>query len=103
MTLSIEQLEQQIAEMQKTLDELKNQKLKVSRHFSGQYFEHYQGILYRRMESDGVPIWESYLDIKKEWVLLPSKELSQFEDIYQKECVATKKETPQESLEEFMK
>lgn len=103
MTLSIEQLEQQIAEMQKTLDELKNQKLKVSRHFSGQYFEPYQNILYRRMESDGVPIWESYLGIKKEWVLLPSKELSQLEDIYQKECVVTQKETPQESLEEFMK
>ena len=103
MTLSIEQIEEQITNLQQTLDELKNQKLKVSREFTGQYFEPYQGILYRRMESDGIPIWESYLAIKKEWVLLNSKELSKLEDIYQKECVATKKETPQESLEEFMK
>jgi hypothetical protein len=50
------------------------------------------------MESDGVPIWEVYLDTKGEWTLLPSKELRELEGEYQNECVITK-----ESLEEFMK
>ena len=103
MSLTIEQIEQQIATLQQTLDELKNQKLKVSRHFSGQYFEPYQGRLYRRMESEGVPIWETYLDIKKEWVPLESKETKQFEKIYREDCIVVdKKETPQDTLEEFM-
>jgi hypothetical protein len=103
MSLTIEQIEQQISDLQKTLDELKNQKLKVSRQFSGQYFEPYQGRLYRRMESDGVPIWETYLDIKKEWVPVETKETKQLEKIYQENCVSNIKETPQETLEEFMK
>jgi len=102
MSLTIEQIEQQIANLQQTLEELKNQKLKVSRNFSGEYFDPYQGRLYRRMESSGVPIWESYLDIKKEWVMLASKETLELEKIYQQDCVI-KKETPQEPLEEFMK
>ena len=103
MSLTIEQIEQQIATLQQTLDELKNQKLKVSRYFSGQYFEPYQGILYRRMESEGIPIWETYVDIKKEWVIMESKQHIQLEKIYQQDCVVSKKETPQETLEEFMK
>jgi hypothetical protein len=102
MSLTIEQIEEQIATLQQTLETLKNPKLKVSRNFTGQYFEPYQGLLYRRMESDGVPIWESYLDIKKEWVLASSKQLRELEDIYQKDCVSHKKETPQETVEEFM-
>jgi hypothetical protein len=51
------------------------------------------------MESDGVPIWETYLDIKKEWVLTTSKELRELEKIYQTDCVTDTKE----SIEEFMK
>ena len=102
MSLTIEQIEEQIANLQQTLHELKNQKLKVSREFTGQYFEPYQGRLYRRMESDDVPIWETYLDIKKEWVLLNSKELREFEEIYKRDCLSHKKQTPQETLEEFM-
>jgi hypothetical protein len=92
MSLTIEQIEEQIANLQKTLETLKNPKLEVSRSFTGQYFAPYQGILYRRMESDGVPIWESYLDIKKEWVLTPSKELKQLEKIYQNDCVVQKED-----------
>jgi hypothetical protein len=102
MSLTIEQIEEQIATLQQTLETLKNPKLEVARHFMGQYFEPYQGFLYKRMESDEVPIWEVYLDIKKEWVLVNSKELMKLEDIYQKDCVSDTKETPQESLEEFM-
>jgi hypothetical protein len=98
MSLTIEQIEEQIATLQQTLDELKNQKLKVSRHFSGQYFDPYQGRLYRRMESDGVPIWETYLDIKKEWILLETRESRELEKTYLKDCVSGTKE----SLEEFM-
>jgi len=86
MTLSIEQIEQQIADLQKTLEQLKSPKLEVSRQFTGQYFAPYEGKVLRRMESDGVPIWEAYVDIKKEWVLLSAKELKDLEDTYQKEC-----------------
>lgn len=92
MTLSIEQIEQQIADLQKTLEQLKNPKLEVSRQFTGQYFAPYQGKSLRRMESDGVPIWEAYVDIKKEWVLLSAKELKDLENTYQQDCLATEKE-----------
>ena len=103
MALTIEQIEAQIANLQKTLETLKNPKLKVSRNFTGQYFEPYQGMMYRRMESDGVPIWESYLDIKKEWVPLDTRESTEMEKSYLRDCVSNTKETPQENLEEFMK
>lgn len=104
MSLTIEQIEEQIANLQQTLTELKNQKLKVSRNFTGQYFEPYQGLLYRRMESDGVPIWEFYFDTKREWVIANSKDLRELENKYKKDCCVSshKKETPQESIEEFM-
>jgi hypothetical protein len=103
MSLTIEQIEEQIATLQQTLETLKNPKLEVARHFTGQYFAPYQGRLFRRMESDGVPIWETYLDIKKEWVLVQSQESRELEKNYQTDCVNNKKETPQESLEGFMK
>jgi hypothetical protein len=99
MSLTIEQIEEQIATLQQTLETLKNPKLEVARNFTGQYFAPYQGRLLRRMESDGVPIWETYLDIKKEWVLTTSKELRELEKIYQTDCVTDTKE----SIEEFMK
>jgi hypothetical protein len=98
MSLTIEQIEEQIATLQQTLETLKNPKLEVSRHFTGQYFSPYQGRLYRRMESDGVPIWETYLDIKKEWVLTETRESRELEKTYLKDCVSNTKE----SLEEFM-
>jgi hypothetical protein len=87
MSLTIEQIEEQIATLQQTLDELKNQKLKVSRHFSGQYFDSYQGRLYRRMVSENVPIWETYLDIKKEWILLETRESKEMESMYNRDCI----------------
>lgn len=87
MTLTIEQIEEQIANLQQTLEQLKNPKLEVSRNFTGQYFAPYQGRLYRRMESDGVPIWESYLDIKKDWVLIETIESKDLEKIYLKDCI----------------
>jgi hypothetical protein len=102
MSLTIEQIEEQIATLQQTLEQLKNPKLEVSRNFSGQYFAPYQGKLYRRMISENVSIWETYLDIKKEWVLVPQKEMMEMEKLYQQDCVSNTKETPQESLEEFM-
>ena len=87
MTLTIQQIEEQIINLQQTLETLKNPKLKVSRNFTGQYFEPYQGLLYRRMESDGVPIWEFYLDSKKEWTLVTSKELKELEKNYKTDCI----------------
>jgi len=101
MSLTIEQIEEQITNLQQTLEQLKNPKLEVSRNFTGQYFAPYQGILYRRMESDGVPIWEFFMDSKKEWVIINAKELRELEKKYQKDCVSSKK-LPQENLEEFM-
>jgi hypothetical protein len=92
MSLTIEQIEQQIANLQQTLEQLKNPKLEVARHFSGQYFSPYQGRLYRRMESEGVPIWETYLDIKKEWVLVDTKESRQLEKTYQQDCITDSEE-----------
>jgi hypothetical protein len=92
MSLTIEQIEEQIATLQQTLEQLKNPRLEVARHFSGQYFSPYQGRLYRRMESDGIPIWETYLDIKKEWVLVETKESKQLEKIYQQDCVVIQEE-----------
>ena len=87
MSLTIEQIEEQIANLQQTLETLKNPKLEVARHFTGQYFAPYRGRLFRRMESDGVPIWETYLDIKKEWVLVQSQESKQLEKTYVTDCV----------------
>jgi hypothetical protein len=98
MSLTIEQIEEQITNLQQTLEQLKNPKLEVSRNFSGQYFAPYQGRLYRRMESEGIPIWETYLDIKKEWVLLETRESRDLEKTYLKDCVSDTKE----NLEEFM-
>ena len=92
MSLTIEQIEEQIATLQQTLETLKNPKLEVARHFTGQYFTPYQGRLYRRMESDGVPIWETYLDIKKEWVITETRESRDLEKTYQQDCVDVEKE-----------
>jgi hypothetical protein len=102
MSSTIEQIEQQIADLQKTLEALKNPKLEIARHFSGQYFAPYQGRQFRRMESQGIPIWETFLDIKKEWVTLNTQESKEMEQSYLKDCVSDTKETPQENLEEFM-
>jgi hypothetical protein len=98
MSPSIEQIEAQIAELQATLEKLKNPKLKVSRHFTGQYFAPYQGVQYRRMESEGVPVWESFLDLKREWVTLNPQERKKLEEMYLKDCVSSN----QESIENFM-
>jgi hypothetical protein len=87
MALTIEQIEEQISQLQKNLEELKNPKLEVSRQFTGQYFLPYQGAQYRRMESDGIPIWECYLEIKKEWIVLNKKESEKLEKTYLNECV----------------
>ena len=92
MSLTIEQIEEQIANLQQTLEQLKNPKLEVARNFSGQYFAPYQGRFYRRMESEGVPIWESYLDIKKEWVLVQPQESKQLEKTYVTDCVTEPEE-----------
>jgi hypothetical protein len=87
MTLTIEQIEQQIADLQATLEKLKNPKMEVCRHFIGQYFAPYNGILYRRMESDGVAIWETFLELKQEWVPIEPRETKLLEETYCKDCI----------------
>jgi hypothetical protein len=47
------------------------------------------------MESDGIPIWETFLDIKKEWVLVERQESKKLEETYLKDCVS---DTQEESL-----
>jgi hypothetical protein len=88
MSLTIEQIEQQIADLQKTLDDLKNPKLKVSRSFTGKYFELYSGAQYRRMESEGIPIWEMFMQLKSDWIVLNDSESKKLEDVYLRDCVS---------------
>lgn len=87
MSLTIEQIEAQIAELQKTLEILKNPKLEVSRQFTGQYFNPYQGNQYRRMESEGVAIWESFI-AELGWVKLDEQKTEDLEMIYLNDCVS---------------
>ena len=93
MSLTIEQIEEQIATLQQTLETLKNPKLEVTRNFTGQYFAPYQGRQYRRMESEGIPIWETYLDIKNEWVMVDKRESKNLEEVYIKDCTSSTQET----------
>jgi hypothetical protein len=97
MTLTIAQIEEQIVNLQSSLDKLKNPKLQVSREFTGQYFNPYEGMQYRRMESEGIPIWECYLDVKKEWVQVDKRENTKLEKTYQKDCGV--EEVIEESME----
>lgn len=101
MALTIQQIEEQMAVLQRNLDELKNPKLQVIRYFTGQYFNPYEGRHYRRMESDGIPIWECYLDIKKEWTQVNNQESKKFEKIYLQDCVAVEEPT-QKIIEELL-
>tara|TARA_R110000868_G_scaffold64262_1_gene193187 strand:+ start:715 stop:1032 length:318 start_codon:yes stop_codon:yes gene_type:complete len=87
MTLTIAQIEEQMLMLQSSLDKLKNPKLQVIREFTGQYFTPYEGRQYRRMESEGIPIWECYLDIKKEWTQVDKRENTKLEKVYHQDCV----------------
>ena len=99
MTITIRQIEEQMIELQRTLEQLKNSKLRVSRYFTGEYFSPYEGISYRRMESEGIAIWECFLEIKKEWVQVNKRESTKLEKIYQQDCVPDE-ETTEETIEE---
>lgn len=90
MSLTIEQIESQISELQKTLEALKNPKLEVVRQFTGQYFAPYQGNQFRRMESDGVPIWECFID---NWVKVERQQSEDLEAMYLKDCVGKPEKT----------
>ncbi len=89
MTPTIEQIQEQISNLQKTLEELKNQKLEISRNFTGHYFKVYQGKHYRRMESDYVPIWEIFVDVRGDWLCLDKRQTEELENIFIRDCIAT--------------
>jgi hypothetical protein len=91
MSLTIEEIQNQINTLQQTLDQLKNPKLEISRHFTGQYFAPYKGVFYRRMESEGVPIWETFLEPSERWVAVTAKELKELENIFQSDCITKEK------------
>lgn len=95
--MTIQQIEEQMIQLQSSLDRLKNPKMQVSRYFTGEYFTPYEGRQYRRMESGGIAIWECYLDIKKEWVQVDKREDTKLEKIYQQDCVV--EEPIEESIE----
>lgn len=91
MSHTIEELQEQILNFQKTLDQLKNPKMEIIRQFTGQYFAPYEGRQYRRMESEGIPIWECFLYIKQEWTILSSQESEKLENVYLKDCIQPQK------------
>jgi hypothetical protein len=91
--MTIKEIEEQMLMLQSSLDKLKNPTLQVSRYFTGQYFAPYEGRQYRRMESEGIPIWECFLDLKKEWVQVEKREGVGIEKIYQQDCVVEEEKT----------
>lgn len=86
MTTDIKQIEEQISILQRKLDILKKPKLEVTRQFTGEYFNVYEGKQYRRMESEGIPIWEYFWSLKNDWVLLEQEEAKTLEEVYQQYC-----------------
>ncbi len=92
MSLTIEEIQNQISTLQKTLDELKNPKMEVSRNFTGQYFKPYKGQHYRRMESDYIPIWEIFISIRTEWKVLDEKQSEELENIFIRDCIPVNEE-----------
>ena len=99
MTITIDEIQNQISDLQKLLDTMKNPALEISRNFTGQYFKLYKEKQYRRMESDGVAIWECFIETKKDWYLLDKMEIKKLEELYIKDCVPTIVKT--EKIEEF--
>jgi hypothetical protein len=66
-------------------------KLEVSKSFTGQYFNPYAGKQYRRMESEGVAVWEVF-DPNKNWLFVTEPEARNLEAIYQKPAENKKSE-----------
>ena len=92
MPLTIEEIQNQISSLQKTLDELKSPKMEISRNFTGQYLKPHQGNHYRRMESDYIPIWEIFLSTNSEWKVLGEKQSEELENIFVRDCVTDTEE-----------
>lgn len=86
MSVTLEQIQKQLAELQKIVDSMKEPKLEVSRQFTGEYFKPYGGKQYRRMESDNIPIWEYFWDAKRDWVPLEKSETEELEETYIRDC-----------------
>jgi hypothetical protein len=95
---TLEQVQRQLVELQKIVDSMKEPRLEVSRHFTGEYFKSYNGKQYRRMESQNIPIWEYFWDIKRDWVPLEKLESENMEEIYIRDCVLTPEEKPKEEI-----
>jgi hypothetical protein len=94
MSVTIEEVQKQIEELQKIVNSMKEPRMEISRNFTGEYFKPYRGKQYRRMESDGIPIWEYFWDVKRDWVMLENQEVEELEEIYIRDCIL-KEETKQ--------
>lgn len=87
MSVTLDQIKQQLVELQKVVDSMKEPRLEVSRRFTGDYFKAYNGKQYRRMESENIPIWEYFWDVKRDWVPLERPEAENMEEIYIRDCI----------------
>jgi hypothetical protein len=92
MSITLEEVQKQIDDLQKIVDTMKEPKMEVSRNFTGQYFKPYKNKQYRRMESENIPIWEYFQENKKDWVMLEKSESEKLEEIYTQDCILSEKE-----------
>jgi hypothetical protein len=94
---TLDEVKKQLSELQKIVDSMKEPRMEVSRHFTGEYFKPHRGKQYRRMESDNIPIWEYFWDIKRDWVPLEKTESEEMEELYIRDCILyTNKESETE-------
>ncbi len=68
---------------------LKKPKLSVTRTYTGEYFDLYEDNKYRRLLSEGIPIWEQYFSVHDKWIPVDTSGTARLEEIYTKDCVAT--------------
>lgn len=87
MSVSIEEIKKQLAELQQIVESMKEPKIEVSRSFTGEYFKPYNGNQYRRMESENIPVWEYFWDVKRDWVPLERIESESMEELYIRDCI----------------
>ncbi len=85
----IEAIQNQIAELQSQLVELKKPKLEIIRTYTGEYFDLYEDNKYRRLVSEEIPIWEQYFSVHDKWIPVDASGTALLEEIYAKDCLST--------------
>jgi len=85
----IEAIQNQILELQTQLVELKKPKLSVIRTYTGEYFDLYEDNQYRRLVSEGIPIWEQHFSVHDKWIPVDNSGTAHLEEVYAKDCMPT--------------